>query len=31
VITVTSIAQPVAHSPKIGQHWTLLQRSRQTF
>ena len=30
-ITVTSIAQPVAHSPKIGQHWTLLQRSRQTF
>jgi hypothetical protein len=30
-ITVTSIAQPVAHSPKIGQHWTLLQRSCQTF
>jgi len=30
-ITVTSIAQPAAHSPKIGQHWTLLQRSRQTF
>lgn len=30
-ITVTSIAQPVAHSPKIGQHWTLLQRCCQTF
>ncbi len=30
-ITVTSIAQPAAHSPKIGQHWTLLQRSCQTF
>ena len=30
-ITVTSIAQPAAHSPKIGQHWTLLQRRRQTF
>ena len=30
-VTVTSIAQPVAHSPKIGQHWTLLQRSCQTF
>lgn len=30
-ITVTSIAQPSAHSPKTGQHWTLLQRSRQTF
>lgn len=31
VITSASIAQPVAHSSKIGQHWTLLQRSRQTF
>ena len=30
-VTVTSIAQPVAHSPKFGQHWTLLQRSCQTF
>ena len=30
-IAVTSIAQPVAHDPKTGQHWTLLQRNCQTF
>ena len=30
-IAVASIAQPVAHDPKTGQHWTLLQRKCQTF